>query len=244
MCLVRPDIVSISDYERRILNRFSKHIIQIPLGIDLNEEHWPDCWWNASRKREGGGEINVITTGRLEPNKVPLYILRSLDIVRRTGRRVKLHMLTARVDDLFLRKFISEVNRLGLQDVVRIIDASKMDRSTVFSMVAQADIALFPSYSESFGIAVLEYLYCGVPVVATRTGVAQYLESRGCLLAVDWGDVESMAEMILYASDMNKVERDRITRTARNLVEEEFNQQRFLQSFWNQIDRRYRQKCG
>lgn len=239
MRAVEAYIVSISEYERSVLSRFSKRIMMIPLGIDLNEDHWADCWRLASQKRATSAEIKVVTTGRLEPNKVPLYILRALDRVRRTGRPVKFHILATKVDDSYLRKFISEVKRSGLQDCVRIVDVSKMERSTVFSMIAQADVAVFPSYSESFGITVLESLYCGVPVIAARTGVAQYLESRNCLLAVDWGDVESMAQMILKACNMDQVTRDRLVGAAKDLVEAEFSKERFLESFWEQLERRY-----
>ena len=38
------------------------------------------------------------------------------------------------------------------------------------TVTAACDVALFPSASESFGLAALEALACGVPVVASRVG--------------------------------------------------------------------------
>jgi len=60
----------------------------------------------------------------------------------------------------------SEVDRLGLQRDVRFL--GKVDN--VPDVLRGADVLLLPSESESFGLAALEAMACGVPVVASRTG--------------------------------------------------------------------------
>jgi L-malate glycosyltransferase len=67
--------------------------------------------------------------------------------------------------------------------------------TAVEELLACADLFLLPSESESFGLAALEAMACGVPVVASRVGgIPEVVESgiTGHLLPV--GDVEGMAD--------------------------------------------------
>jgi N-acetyl-alpha-D-glucosaminyl L-malate synthase BshA len=68
------------------------------------------------------------------------------------------------------------------------------DRREVEAILPAADIFLLPSSQESFGLAALEAMACGVPVIATRAGGLPELivdGESGTLHAV--GDVEAMA---------------------------------------------------
>ena len=48
-------------------------------------------------------------------------------------------------------------------------------RETIASMVGAADIAVFPSPAETFGLALLESLACGTPIVVPSEGAAPEL---------------------------------------------------------------------
>ena len=80
--------------------------------------------------------------------------------------------------------------RYGIDDRVHFL--GKQD--SVQDLLPLADLLLMPSSMESFGLAALEGMACGVPCIATRVGgVPELVEDgvNGLLFAV--GDVESMA---------------------------------------------------
>ena len=84
-----------------------------------------------------------------------------------------------------------EAGELGVQDDVFFL--GKID--AVAPLLADADLFLLPSETESFGLSALEALACGVPVVASRAGGIPEVVRDGVTGALrEVGDVDAMAE--------------------------------------------------
>lgn len=84
--------------------------------------------------------------------------------------------------------------RLGVRDRILVLG----NQEQVVPVLSAADVMLLPSQQESFGLAALEAMACGVPVVASRTGGLPEViidGETGFLCPV--GDVEAMAERVL-----------------------------------------------
>lgn len=65
--------------------------------------------------------------------------------------------------------------------------------------IAAADVFLFTSWYEGFGMPPLEAMACGVPVVATDCGGIQvYAKAGENALLADPGDVDSLAHAVIY----------------------------------------------
>ena len=68
-----------------------------------------------------------------------------------------------------------------------------------------ADVFLLPSESESFGLAALEAMACGVPVISTNTGGLPEVNRHGVTgMMSNVGDVEDMARNLKFLLEDDK----------------------------------------
>jgi N-acetyl-alpha-D-glucosaminyl L-malate synthase BshA len=104
----------------------------------------------------------------------------------------------------------------GLTASVRFLG----ERLDFADVLAEASVGLFPSESESFGVAALEAMSAGVPVVATKVGGLPEVVRDGGVLC-DLGDVSAMAAAVLRILDDQK-EHDRLAHNARRIALEGF----------------------
>lgn len=78
----------------------------------------------------------------------------------------------------------------GLSDVVDFVG----ERHDLVELLSAADLFLLPSAQESFGMAALEAMACGTPVVASRVGgLPEVIEDGVTGFLCDEDDVEAMA---------------------------------------------------
>jgi N-acetyl-alpha-D-glucosaminyl L-malate synthase BshA len=86
------------------------------------------------------------------------------------------------------------LRELGLED--RVAFLGKQDRFE--ELLAAADVFLLPSEQESFGLAALEALSCGIPVVASHIGGVPELVTHGDTgFLAPVGDIQAMAGHVL-----------------------------------------------
>jgi N-acetyl-alpha-D-glucosaminyl L-malate synthase BshA len=95
----------------------------------------------------------------------------------------------------------------------RVVLVGKMQ--SFVELLQMSDVFLMPSESESFGLAALEALSCGVPVVASRVGGVPEVVIEGEVgYLAPVGDVAAMAERVLQILSDPELHR-RLSRAAR-----------------------------
>jgi glycosyltransferase involved in cell wall biosynthesis len=113
--------------------------------------------------------------GRLHPKK-------AFDIAIRAVRKViavrpKVLLLIAGGDDGERAPLMQLIDKLDLRHCVALIGELKGEDKIAF--LKGADLFLFPSHSENFGLACLEALASGLPVVASRRTPWAEVEEQG-----------------------------------------------------------------
>jgi glycosyltransferase involved in cell wall biosynthesis len=147
----------------------------------------------------------VVVVGRLLPHKRVDLLLEALAILREEGRPV-----TARVVGTGpqLGSLQSQTAALGLTDFVDFRQ-DVHSQQLLYGVIKAARAAVFPSEREGFGIAVLEALACGVPVITTSApdNLARHLvASSGGGGAICEPNAAALADAIAAVLDRSEQE--------------------------------------
>ncbi|GMV39070.1 MAG: N-acetyl-alpha-D-glucosaminyl L-malate synthase BshA [Myxococcales bacterium] len=91
----------------------------------------------------------------------------------------------------------ARVRELGLADRVSFVGKQE----SFVAWMQQSDVFLLPSETESFGLAALEAMSCGVPVVGSHTGGLTEVVTPDVGFLHPVGDVEAMAASVVRLLD-------------------------------------------
>ena len=134
-------------------------------------------------------------------------------------------MLVGEGPDTVLTK--RQIKKKNLEDRVFFLG----NQNRVEAVLPCADLFLIPSEEESFGLAALEALACGVPVIGTAgTGLAEVVDDfeNGFLLPV--GDTSSMARAALSLLN-NKTRLTEFKKKAAKNALEKFNAEKIVAQY-------------
>lgn len=123
--------------------------------------------------------------------------------------------------------------RYGIQDRIHFL--GKQDN--VNELLPLGDLMLMPSQMESFGLAALEAMACGVPAIATRVGgVPELIEDQVNGLLFEVGDVDAMAKAaISLLSDERRL--NALATAARKTAQEHFCSSRIIPLYESYYER-------
>ncbi len=162
-----------SDAEAQEIKRMGFHpqrIEVIPNGLDIPELE-SENEAEARRKRLIGHQRPyLIFLGRLSWIKGLDRLIQAMSFVRLLDL-----VIAGNDDENYTPKLMNLVRQQGLTDRVAFTGAVYgMDK---FALLRGAELFVLPSYSESFGVVLLEALCCGCPVIMTpEVGIARDIE--------------------------------------------------------------------
>jgi glycosyltransferase involved in cell wall biosynthesis len=209
-------------------------IVLIHNGIDLDRFAQTRESFSHDR-RKPGGRLRVGMIGELAPIKGQKDFLRAAAIVR--SRRDDVDFIIAGEDKSRtgenLRELAKIVEELQLSGWVRITGWAE----DVAKLLRTFDLFVSSSHSESFGIAIIEAMAGGVPVIATMSeGAREIIEPGNTGKLVPVGDVEALAKAMCGLLADPK-ERARLSAQAQRAVRERFTLERMV----NATEQLYRQ---
>ena len=159
----------------------------IPNFVDIDAEGPPRSGRSAARWRRAEDERLLIHVSNFRPVKRVLDVVETFERVQKQ-LPCRLLLVGDGPDRPIIERVCAERN---LEDRVEFLEQLPRVEEALWG----ADLFLLTSETESFGLAALEALACGVPVIATRAGGLPEVihhEEHGLLYEV--GDVDGMAE--------------------------------------------------
>lgn len=148
---------------------------------------------------------------------------KTLDLLRANGKSEIADTLTYRI---YGRGPLKEelqtlIDSLHLENQVTM--CGYIQNTEVQKVINSFDIFLLASSSESFGVAAVEAMSCGLPVIATKVpGFSEVVDDGVTGILVDIGDVESMSAA-LYTLINDKELRDKFGVAGRQKVLDQYN---------------------
>ena len=175
----RAGVVQFATEEEMRLARpriFGTRAVVVPLGIDPDEYALPPRGrFRAVHPRIGDRPV-VVFLGRLDAKKGLDIVVRAFSDVIRGGRDA--HLVIAGPDDGMRARIERWIDAHGLRE--RATLTGMVTGPDKLALLADADLFVLPSWSESFGIAVIEAMACGLPVaISDRVSVGRAVEAAG-----------------------------------------------------------------
>jgi glycosyltransferase involved in cell wall biosynthesis len=172
-------------------------------------------------QRTHDGSFTILTIGRLHPVKNHQRLIRAFAPVAAAVPRARLRIVGSGDEEAGLRRTIAE---LGLQERVDLPGFS----ADVIGLLDSADCFVLPSLSEGFGIAIVEAMARGLPVIASDSGaLPEIVGGLGREWIVSPLDVDGWSAAMIRLAQLAPPERERLGRAARG-VAERFSERRHI----------------
>jgi len=144
----------------------------------------------AVRARYGLPEHFILYVGTIEPRKNLTALLEAFHHLLATH---DLRLVIVGKKGWLYEGFFRRLRELGLED--RVIFTGYVPDEDLPAIYSAADLFVFPSLYEGFGLPVLEAMACGVPVICSNTSSLPEVAGDAALL-VDPADVRALAGAI------------------------------------------------
>jgi alpha-1,6-mannosyltransferase len=135
------------------------NLARVPLGVDLAT--FSPAAGNIRTQYVGEGQILLVHAGRLSAEKKPQRSLTTLATLRAGGMPVR---LVVAGEGPLRSRLVRRAVRGGLPVT---FTGFLPGRADLAALLASADVAIAPGPAETFGLAALEALACGTPVVVS-----------------------------------------------------------------------------
>lgn len=176
------------------------------------------------------GKFKILTVARLHRYKGLEYLIEAMQLLREVPE-VKLYILGKGPEEENLQNL---VNEFGLERRVEFIREAIPNYEMPF-LYSECDVYVQPSIIEPYGIAVLEAMACGKPVVGTKVGgIQDTIKDGETGFLVEPGNADEVADRITILKDEDK--RAEIGKSTREWVVDNFD--------WMVIGKRYKEVIG
>lgn len=185
MASLATAVIAVSESTRRdlvdLLGVAPQKIAVIPEGVDHGLYYPRSAEDVADTERLLAVQRRyILYAGTLSKHKNVPLLLRLVAHLRHEGRELEL-VITGRQPPRDVGPLLALAKNLGIESQVRFVGYQPLDR--LASLMSGCTAFVYPSFYEGFGLAVLEAMACGAPVVASdRASLPEVVGDGGTLL--------------------------------------------------------------
>ena len=174
-----------------IRENFEVDVSVIPNIVDV------DTFLQVEPKKLGSdNKVRFVSVGNLKPIKRMDLLIESFGEAFRDDKNVSLFIYG---DGPERKKLTTLIDQLSMQNQIHLMGYAK--REVIAQKMFKSDCFVLVSDSETFGVAYIEAMAAGLPVIATRCGGPEDFvdESNGIL--IEKNNTEEIAQALIYLRD-------------------------------------------
>jgi glycosyltransferase involved in cell wall biosynthesis len=183
-------VICISDHCRSQLMRLSEpaqwkkfHVVR--LGVDPK-------LFAPRREFKSDGVLEIISVGRLVPDKGQLILLQAFTELLSRGHKLRLRLIGDGVDRTRLQSLIQKFNLANF-----VILEGALNHESTRRLLARADIFVLASFAEGLPVALMEAMAMELPCVSTFiAGIPELIRSEVDGLLVPASSHEALADAL------------------------------------------------
>lgn len=186
----------------------------IPLGLPLTPIEAPRR--ATTRERT----VSLLFLSRIDPIKGLESLFQAIAYILEQGPRLRL-VIAGNGEPSYVRALQDLATQLGVSELTDW--AGFVSGQNKHRLLEQADLFVLPSHSESFGVAVVEAMAAGLPVVITdRVGIHDAVEQAGAGLVIPCDNANALAAALLRLANEPELRRQMGT-NAQRLAQNRFS---------------------
>ncbi len=212
---------------KRLFDAFKKHFLNVPVRyIAVSESTKRDAmrYWGLSADRitvihhgsfitpktprERFGSKKILMVSSISPRKNQLRLIQAFELVHRNNPSSGVELMIVghvRKDIPGFESTLRDMRRRN--EGIKITLAGYLSDSEILSLYEEADVFVYPSLYEGFGLPVLEAMACGCPVIASNvSSLPEVVGEAGTL--VDPYDVEALAHAVSAVLENDELKRE------------------------------------
>jgi len=201
-------VITVSNFERNRIKEFfqlkEEKIVAIYNGVGEHFMQIDDVeYLQHIREKYNLPEHYFFFLGNTDPKKNTKGVLQAYSAyVKKQGEDVKLLMLD--YDETELVSLLQEIGDPNLRKQIYLAGyVNNQDLPAIYNM---ADLFLYPSLRESFGIPMLEAMACGTPVITSNTSSMPEVAGDAALIVDPYNSKEITSAILDLINDKEKRE--------------------------------------
>jgi glycosyltransferase-like protein len=207
--IIEPDkVLVVSEYWRRLLAaQYGVEANVVHNGVDAARFRSADSSLTARLRQRAGVADRplILSVGGIEPRKGSDTLMRALAALRESGRAPVLAIIGGHSFQdyrAYSDRVLAMLPGLGLTLGSDVVQLGTVPEAEMPAWYAAADVLAFPSTKEGWGLAVLEAMSAGLPVVVSDLPVfLEYLQPGRDALVVPVGDAAALSGALAAVLD-------------------------------------------